>query len=413
MIQPNISIYFDKRRSNNEGRFPVKLRVYFRNQTRYYPAGLHLTESEFEQSYLTATPKGNNNKELKLKLQSLETRANTVKDKIGVFTFEKFEKKLLRPEGAANNVFYYYSQVIAQLQKEERLTTASNYDLSAKSLKKFLNSKNQKDDILHFEDISTSFLKEYEKWMLADKKSMTTIGVYLRPLRAVFNQAIAEGELPHDVYPFGKRKYQIPAGRNIKKALNKTDLQKLLEFKLPDESILKKARDFWFFSYVASGMNMKDIAELKWENISSDTITYIRSKTKNTTRTNQRPIIVILIPFAQYVIKQYSQERKPNGYVFPILNENMTMKEKVSAVQAFTRYVNQHIKKLAKTLGLPEQISTYWARHSYTTSAIRNGASMEFIQESLGHASMQTTMNYWGGFEERAKREIADKLLNF
>ena len=160
-------------------------------------------------------------------------------------------------------------------------------------------------------------------------------------------------------------------------------------------------------------MNMKDIAELKWENVSAETITYIRSKTKHTTRTNQKSIIVMLTPFAQNVIKMYGLERKPKGYVFPVLSDNMTAREKLSSVQAFTRFVNQHIKRLAKELGITGEISTYWARHSYTTVAIRNGASMEFIQESLGHASMQTTMNYWGGFEERAKKEIAETLLNF
>ena len=87
--------------------------------------------------------------------------------------------------------------------------------------------------------------------------------------------------------------------------------------------------------------------------------------------------------------------------------------ENIRRIQNFTKFINQHIKKLAETVGVTTNISTYWARHSFTTNAIRNGASMEFIQDSLGHRDMKTTMNYWGGFEESVKRDISDKIMDF
>jgi site-specific recombinase XerD len=62
---------------------------------------------------------------------------------------------------------------------------------------------------------------------------------------------------------------------------------------------------------------------------------------------------------------------------------------------------------------LPEQVSTYWARHSYATNAIRNGASMEFIQESLGQGNIKTTQNYIAGFDDDVKKEFSQTLMNF
>jgi len=59
------------------------------------------------------------------------------------------------------------------------------------------------------------------------------------------------------------------------------------------------------------------------------------------------------------------------------------------------------------------RVSTYWARHSFATNAIRNGASMEFVQESLGHGSLSTTQQYFAGFENEAKRDFFQKLMNF
>jgi integrase/recombinase XerD len=38
---------------------------------------------------------------------------------------------------------------------------------------------------------------------------------------------------------------------------------------------------------------------------------------------------------------------------------------------------------------------------------------MEFIQDSLGHKDMKTTMNYWDGFEESVKRDISEKIMDF
>ncbi len=51
----------------------------------------------------------------------------------------------------------------------------------------------------------------------------------------------------------------------------------------------------------------------------------------------------------------------PDNYVFPILDNSMDEKEKMRVNQNFIRFVNQHIQKLAKDLGLDTDISTYYA----------------------------------------------------
>ncbi len=62
---------------------------------------------------------------------------------------------------------------------------------------------------------------------------------------------------------------------------------------------------------------------------------------------------------------------------------------------------------------LPENISTYWARHSFATLSVRKGASMEFIQESLGHKDMATMQAYFAGFDDDTKKEFAKGLMDF
>ena len=76
-------------------------------------------------------------------------------------------------------------------------------------------------------EITPPYLRDYEQKLKAEGLSKTTIGFYLRPLRAIYNEAIEEGIAQKDKsYPFGKNRYQIPTSRNIKKALELDDVKR-------------------------------------------------------------------------------------------------------------------------------------------------------------------------------------------
>jgi len=90
----------------------------------------------------------------------------------------------------------------------------------------------------------------------------------------------------------------------------------------------------------------------------------------------------------------------------------MNPEAKRNSIKAFTRFINQHIKKLAKANGLPDGISTYYARHSFATIGIQNGQSLEFMQRELGHKSMATTQNYFSGFDNETKKQFPNQLQN-
>jgi site-specific recombinase XerD len=239
------------------------------------------------------------------------------------------------------------------------------------------------------------------------------VGIYLRGLRVIFNWAIELKNTEQDLYPFGVKRYEIPASTNPKKAFDSTQLQTLFQVKAetPEQ---EKARDFWFFSFVCNGMNMKDILHLKWKNLDDGQIIFVREKTKRTKKANSRPIQVPLTDFAKSFIEQYgTKEGNPNGFIFPILDEKMTAEKLHSVKSNFIRFINQHIKQLAKANGLTADISTYWARHSFATTAVRKKASLEFVSEALGHSDLKTTKNYFAGFEDKTKKEILEDITDF
>lgn len=413
---PFISIVLDTRRPKANGKYPVKLRVFtkYPRIQKLYPIGIEFTQKEFESIWETVKPRSEY-REARFELQTIEKKALEVAKELKSFDFELFEKKLFRKAGIEQDIVYQYGLIIQKLKELNRFGTASNYELSLKSLQSFIKAKTGKEGkAILFTDITVDWLVKYEAFMIDTKeRSRTTVSMYLRALRTVFNTAIANKEIDSELYPFGKRKYQVPSVKNVKKALTSEQLKRLFNAapKTPEQA---KARDFWFFSYSCNGMNIKDIAMLRNENIQGDKIVFYRAKTINTSKADLKPITVYLNDFSSGVIAKYGN---PNGkatdLVFSIISDKNAESLNHTLTKNFTRFINQNIKKLAISENITAEISTYWARHSFATSAIRNGASMEFVGEALNHSNMKTTQGYFAGFEEEDKKQLMKELMNF
>lgn len=412
-MKAEVSLYLDTRRALKDGTYPLKLHVYFTaKMERWYKTDYKLSNEQFEQSYLAAKPRGEL-KELKIELDAIiQKAAELAKDLGDSFTFEKFERKMFRTKVSANNVIDHFAAYVKVLDKNEQIGTASSYNCSINSITAYL-SEGKKNPVTYipFTTLSADVLNKYEQWMVSKNSSKTTVGIYMRNLRAIFNKAIAAGDISPELYPF--KTYKIPNGKNVKKALETPDLNALYIADVGTDSFMIKARDFWFFSYQCNGMNFRDIAELKFKDIHDTYFSFLRHKTKNTTKEDPIPIVVPLTSYIKDFINKYANEKgKPNDYLFPIFQTGMSAKERHRVNQNFIRFVNQHMQKLVDKLGLSFKLGTMVARHSFTTQATRT-MGLEFAQEALGHTTMNTTQNYWKGFENDAKKSMAEKLMEF
>ncbi len=411
-----ISIYLDTRRPKESGLYPVKLRVFSSaiKKAKLYPTDFDVSIKEFASTWEVTKPR-TEHKQLRLQLQAIENKAHETASTIKPFTFEKFEKKLYLETGQEDDVFYHYQITIKSLNKTGNISNADIYDLSQKSIKDFLlNTKGKEPKKLYFLEITPTWLNNYETYMIKDKgRSHTTVSMYLRSLRSIFNQAIKDNEALKEVYPFGKGKYELPAVTKVKKALSKEDLKKLFECK-PLTPEQEKAKDFWFFSYACNGANIKDIALLTNKELNNDTIKFYRAKTINTSKGALKEVTVYLNDYSKLIIQKYGNLNAKKGeYVFDIISANQSDITKHKNIKNFTKFINQNLKKLAEVYNITSDISTYWARHSFATNAIRSGASMEFVMEALSHNNMKTTKGYFAGFEDSDKKEFMQNLMNF
>ncbi len=155
---------------------------------------------------------------------------------------------------------------------------------------------------------------------------------------------------------------------------------------------------------------MKDIALLKYKDINNDSIIFYREKTKRTSKSDLKPTFVALTDFSKEVISKYgNKDKSPKNYIFSIISDELDEFTKFRTIKNFIISINKNIKKITNN----EELTTYWARHSFATNALRNGASMEFVSEALTHSDMKTTQNYFSGFDNKTKKILADTLMDF
>lgn len=410
-MKPSIIVHLDKRYEKKTGVYPITIRVTWCRVQRYYSTGQNLSESEFAiMMNLQSRGKEVNLstrrrlQDIALKCEAKKIRAVEVADSLPVFDFTVFKKRFENKQ-SSDSVYFLYELKIADLEQSGQYGTSTSYATSMNSLKKFAPK-------LKLREVTHEFLRNYEQHLRDGGKTSSTVGIYLRPLRHVINQAISEGSLSRESYPFGKGKYMIPASRNIKKALSASEIASLLKYRGEPGTWYEKARDFFIFSYLASGMNMKDILHLRYRNIQGKSIVFQRAKTARTSRSNSSFITCVLNAELERIIERHrNTESLPDSYIFPVLEESMSDFQKMRAVQQFIQMVNTYLKKIAKELGIERNLTTYFARHTFATVLKRNGFSPMVIKDQLGHASFSTTEKYLDSIEDDVRESISETLL--
>ena len=400
MKKANASIYLDESRPKKSGKCSVKIKVTYNRKRKYFSTGIDLTPQDFETVFY-GKRRTQNQKEVKVRVEYFENKANEIINLLSVFSFDTFEEKFLEDRNTADSVSFAFDKYISNLKLENRIATAESYEYAKISIQKF--NKN-----LTFAEITPTFLKKYENWMIENGKSISTVGIYLRSLRAIYNLQ----NINKSVYPFGtgKGKYTIPTSKNTKKALTVQEIGKIYNYQAEPNSTKEKAKDYWLFLYLCNGMNVKDFCLLKWENINGNMLTYRRAKTKRSQR-ESKTISVALKPESREIIKKWGKSSSnKDAYVFPHLDKNMSAEQRKSVYFNLTKIINKYVGRIAEEVGINKNVTTYFARHSFATVLKRSGAKIEMISELLGHSNVGVTESYLDSFEKEQIQKETDVL---
>lgn len=393
----------DTRKKNAEGKYHVKICVNYQRVREYFLTGKHLSKEEWES---LTEQRSRNYKDIREDIQSsfevVKANVESFAEK-GDFSFHLLKTRMGKNLGDTLNVAIQAK--IDLLAENEQIGTMATYKSTLRFVSEFSGER------IPFNAITPQWLTKCETFWLKSQNH-TTIGIYMRNIRAIMNEAKKDGIIKESQYPFGKGKYEIKTGESHKKALTLEQIGKIYRFEDGWEGT-EKYRDLWMFIYFCNGINVADLLKLKYSNIVDGEVCFIRQKTERTSK-NPKIIRATLIPEMEEIINRWGNPYHPDSYIFPFLNGNETALERKKITQDVTKRINKKIKRVAQMLGIGDnRISTYTARHSYATILKRSGANIYYISESMGHSDLKTTEHYLASFEPDERRKNSKLLANF
>ena len=225
---------------------------------------------------------------------------------------------------------------------------------------------------LIFEDLSYTFLKEFEAWLRNLGKNQNTTGKHLRQLRTLTNEAINDGYMPADAYPF--RKFKIKIQKAQKPFLTPDELGKLERLHLEDVRQQHILDAFLFCCY--TGLRFSDFRTLT---------------TSNIVPVNRKKWLCVKMQKTNIEIK-LPLELLFEGKALDIIDKYDSIEQMASIpINADT---NKILVEIAEKSKIKKHFTFHTARHTCATLLIHQGVVITTVQKLLGHTSVKTTEIY-------------------
>lgn len=224
---------------------------------------------------------------------------------------------------------------------------------------------------LDFKDITYTFLKDFEVYLRGKGNGINTVAKHLRQLRTLVNEAINQGYIHADAYPFRKFKIKQEKGRH--EFLTPDELRKLENLEVSDRKLRHVLDAFLFCCYV--GLRFSDFCQLKQSNfIRVNGKKWLHFKSVKTGIELRLPLHLLFEGKALAILDRYDITEFAN------LGSNSETNKVLAVLTGMAR-----IKK---------HITYHTARHTCATLLIHQGVPITTVQKLLGHTSVKTTEIY-------------------
>jgi site-specific recombinase XerD len=130
----------------------------------------------------------------------------------------------------------------------------------------------------------------------------------------------------------------------------------------------------------SAGLRVGEVVRLKVSDIDSK-----RMQIRVTAGKGAKDRYTVLSETALTVLREYFKAEKPQDWLFPGEDPGDHLSER-SAERVF-----EHAKKKA---GIAKKATFHTLRHSFATHLLEDGTDIRYIQELLGHDSIETTERY-------------------
>ena len=358
-------VYNRKKQLNRQGTALVQAEALLNQRKVYFKTNIYLKPEHWDKqtSQVCNHPQANDLNtmlfEFILHLQAIELSLW----KRGIPVTLSLLKDAIRKDKPVNVTFPVFARIYVQ-ESDRKRSTKENLMTTITVLQEFRPG-------LDFKDITYTFLKDFEVHLKEKGNSVNTVAKHMRQLRTLVNEAINQGYIPSDAYPF--RKYKIKQEKGRKEFLTPDELKRLENLDV-DKKLRHVLDAFLFCCY--TGLRYSDFCQLTPENI-------IRVNGKR------------WLHFKS--VKTDVEIRLPLHLLFE--GKALAVLERYDIVTDFAKIgpnseANKYLAQLAALARIRKHITYHTARHTCATLLVHQGVPITTVQKLLGHTSVRTTEVY-------------------
>lgn len=228
-----------------------------------------------------------------------------------------------------------------------------------------------------------------------------SVAAFIAPLKSFYKWGSDRGIGIFDHNPTQNIRIPAIAVTSRKHFLTRNEVGKLLE------SLRKQnLRNYLIgLSLVLLGLRVSELSGIKWGDFNADLMeTSIWLTVSHAKRGKTREVKIPLHLWKMYQehARKIAKSPKPDAdlLLFPIT----------------PRQIERIIKQAGKASGINKEPTPHWLRHTNATLALLQGASLQQVQETLGHSHINTTQRYLHTVEQMKKAApdfVQDCLMEF
>lgn len=142
-----------------------------------------------------------------------------------------------------------------------------------------------------------------------------------------------------------------------------------------------------------TGCRLNEIINLQWCDINfNDKTISIQNKKNFKTKTGKNRIIPISDNLQTLINTLFT--RNNDNKVLSMINPNDYIFQNPNRYKLTKNYISNLFKTVLRRLDFEEKYHFHCLRHTYITSMIKAGVSINYVKELAGHSNIQTTMLY-------------------
>lgn len=244
-----------------------------------------------------------------------------------------------------------------------------------------------KNDLQQYLDFGNTNISVYTDHLSKNVNKSSTLKRKIASLKAFYTYLEENSLIEYN--PFHNMRFKFRTDKILPKVISITDLIKILNYLqinyLSASTPYKKeksTRNFLLFSLLLStGLRISELCHIKIKdlNLSNKTL-FILGKGKK-----ERYIYIGNEKTMQLLIEYINMSNKStNSFLFTGKNNTALSDQSIRLI----------LKTISKKLNLTKTISPHMFRHSFATMLLDNNVDIRYIQQILGHSSINITQIY-------------------